>query len=477
MRISALRPPASGAAALVLTLAASLAACSQSAAPASTTGTPDPGPAPEPSTTTGGRCVYTSPFTQAEECREYTGAGWAAGAGADDCAVRSGTFAEDGACEYPSTLGACSIDAGKDTAYTIVFPGEDSSKCASTQMGCEKFAKGTFAPGKVCEGVGPTDPPPDTGGVYQPPELTCSDPLAGEPPGQSDGKVCTRSGIAACTEPGRRFDDYASCKPVLTQRPYWPAPASSYETPKDDPILSDASYMAEIAWAKEQASACGCVCCHSAESAPNGKTSNWYIEKGPNWIDSFNPTGLALVANWIDSTQLGAYPASDNNGFSRDVSGLPSTDPARMVKLFESELARRGYTKADFADATPFGGPLYDQSLYVPSACTGGEGVKSDGSVVWSGGGARYVYVLASGAKNPGVPPNLDEPEGTIWKLDVSPVSKPLTSGIAYGSAPAGTFQAVPEKGAPEALSKGSAYYLYVLADIGIPITRCLFTY
>jgi hypothetical protein len=30
--------------------------------------------------------------------------------------------------------------------------------------------------------------------------------------------------------------------------------------------------------------------------------------------------------------------------------------------------------------------------------------------------------------------------------------------------------------GAPAALAPGQTYYLYVLADIGIPLTRCLFT-
>ncbi len=462
------------AAALALGLFGGLAACTQAATPS---GTGDPSPTPTPKPDTADRCVYSSPFTSAEECRQYSGKEWTAASGAAECENHTGVFEEDAACDYPSTLGVCSIDSDKDTAYSIVFPGNDAGACASTKMGCEVFAKGIFTAGKVCEGLDPDDPPPTGGNVFEPPVLACVDSLAGEPAGQSNGQVCTRSGIAACTEPGRAFADYASCSPVLTQRPYWPAPPSSYETPGDDPLLSNPDYLAEIAWAKEQVEACGCVCCHSEKSAPGGKPSNWYIEKGPNWIDSFNPSGLALVANWIDSTQLGAYQAEDNNGFSRDVSGLPSTDPARMVKLFEGELARRGYAKADFADATPFGGPLYTQSLYEPTDCKAGEGVKSDGKVIWAGGLARYVHVLAAGSANPGVPPNLDEPEGTLWKLDVSPKASPLKSGIAYGSTPAGSAQAVPAGGQPAALVSGSQYYLYVLADIGVPITRCLFTY
>jgi hypothetical protein len=34
----------------------------------------------------------------------------------------------------------------------------------------------------------------------------------------------------------------------------------------------------------------------------------------------------------------------------------------------------------------------------------------------------------------------------------------------------------VPAAGAPSALTPGATYYLYVLEDVGIPITRCLFT-
>ena len=55
----------------------------------------------------------------------------------------------------------------------------------------------------------------------------------------------------------------------------------------------------------------------------------------------------------------------------------------------------------DFADAAPFGGPLYSQMVYEPSACQNGEGVASDGTLVWTGGLARYVYVLAAGTQSP----------------------------------------------------------------------------
>ncbi|MCA9698471.1 MAG: hypothetical protein KC431_13155, partial [Myxococcales bacterium] len=92
---------------------------------------------------------------------------------------------------------------------------------------------------------------------------------------------------------------------------------------------------------------------------------------------------------------------------------------------------------------------------------------------------ARYIYVLEAGADNPIVPPNLDLPAGTLWRVDVPwDGGTPISSGeISYGSAPAGMMQRYPEGVAPDALVPGEEYYLYVTRDVAIPITRCLFTY
>ena len=86
------------------------------------------------------------------------------------------------------------------------------------------------------------------------------------------------------------------------------------------------------------------------------------------------------------------------------------------------------------------------------------------------------MYVLEKGSANPTVPPNLDLPAGTLWRLDVPYEGKPIRSGISYGVVPDGVTQRMPEAGAkPQALVTGTEYYLYVLADVGIPITRCTF--
>jgi dipeptide/tripeptide permease len=54
---------------------------------------------------------------------------------------------------------------------------------------------------------------------------------------------------------------------------------------------------------------------------------------------------------------------------------------------------------------------------------------------------------------------------------------KPLVSGtVKYGVVPEGLTQHVPDQGSPPALTSGRQYYLYVTADVMLPITRCLFT-
>jgi hypothetical protein len=241
--------------------------------------------------------------------------------------------------------------------------------------------------------------------------------------------------------------------------------------------VADPEYAAELAWVTEQASACACVCCHQASATPEG-AAIWDTEAAGNWINTFTPYGLAFAGGFLDSSLLGAYPAAENNGFDRASTGLPTTDPARMAAFFARELEHRGLSPADFADADPTPAPFYQQWIFEPKTCAEGEGVAGDGTIRWVGGDARYVYVLAADAPNPGVPPNLDLPDGTHWRVDVPWDSSPMASGsVVYGEIPESARQSFPAAGSPPALKAGSTYYLYVLADIAVPITRCLFTY
>ena len=428
-----------------------------------------------------GSCTYTNLFSKGPECKGYTGTGWTADSAAEDCKNAMGgpgKFASGVDCAFADLLGTCTVQKDGEPGYVILSGGSDSSQCANGKLGCETFAGGTFAPGKVCAGT--VDPGTGGGGGYGStpfvqPHLDCKDPLPGEPAGNGPGgKVCTNVMISGCTEFDRHFEDYGVCADVLTQRPYWAAPASGKTDPAD-PRLKDPVFMAELTWSKQQIAASACVCCHTQKLAPNG-ASNWAIDRDDIWLDEVKDSGIAMLAGLADSTQLGAYPAKDNNGFDRTALGIPTTDVPRMQKFLLAEWTRRGHVPADGKQYPAFGGPLVSQAEYVPDTCAAGEGVAADGKVNWQGGDARYVYILSKGAKNPGVPPNLDVPDATVWHVNVPTAKAPLKSGIAYGVVTGDMVQRVPATGAAPALVKGETYYLYTLLDVGFPGSRCLFT-
>jgi len=424
-----------------------------------------------------GHCTYVNRFSKLEECRDYVGE-WSEEDARADCAGQGAEAALGAPCGIAERLGYCIL--GKDPQFLrITFPGSDASSCSSMERGCELFGGGVFDPAPVCGGADP-----GTGGtglpVFQQPVAVCRAPKPSEPPGRSaDGQVCTWEMISGATEEGRAFEDYASCDRVRTQRPYYPVPPNRLEGRADE-RLADAAYAAELQWVKSQIRSSACVCCHSTR-APEG-ASNWYLESSPNFVDSFHDRGLAMGAGWVDTAGFGAYPPEENNGFSRATpenphhSIFPTTDNARMVRFFEAELQRRGVDRAAWAGAPPGAGPLDTQRFYVPQACSAAEGLAADGTLRWLNGRARYVYVLEAAAKNPTVPPNLDLPLGTLWRLDVPADGTPLASGaVRYGDVPPGVSQRFPASGAPRALVPGDTYYLYVLADVGVPNSRCLF--
>lgn len=424
-----------------------------------------------------GRCVYVNGFSNDLECREFYGSDWTTEAMQDQCEVPvpgsdAGVFEPDVGCDRQAILGECVIDPGTVEASIIVFPGDNPDDCGGLVTGCS-FAGGEFVPSSVCGGVDPI--PPADYVPFEPLQQVCMAPLPGEPEGAGpDGDVCTWEAISGSTEEGRHFADYASCEVVLTQRPYWSA-AVEANTPDDDPRYSDTNWQTEYEWITEQVEASACVCCHSAELAPSGP-SGWFLEADGLWVDTLDDDAVAMLAGWIDSTAFGAFPPAENNGFARKITGLPSTDPLRTKAFFEDLAARRGVTESDFAGADPFGGPLADQLTYEPDDCSSSAGVDADGTVRWAGGPARYLYVLEADANNPGVPPNLDLPDGTLWRVDVPPTNDAISSGVAYGSDPVGAERVFPEDGAAQPLVSGEEYYLYVLFDIAQPLTRCVFT-
>ena len=285
--------------------------------------------------------------------------------------------------------------------------------------------------------------------------------------------VCTNVAISGCTVPGERFEDYADCEVVRTQRPYWVSRVP--ETDPADPRLDDAAFMTELAWVTAEIGACGCTCCHATGSGT--PATKFDIDAPGIRIDQLSDRGVAIFSGAISSEILGAYPAGENNGFDRSRTGPPTTDPERMAAFFAAELERRGVTDEELAEAPPFGGSLAGRITDPAEPCEEGLGVDRRGRVRWGETGARYVYVTEPGDVNPGVPPNLDTPPGTLWRLDVAPTSRPLESGLRYGDTPEGTAQRVPASGAPPELVEGRTYRLYASEDVLQTITNCTFVF
>lgn len=418
-----------------------------------------------------GRCRYENRFAGQDECRDYLGP-WDLEAATEDCTGWGGAFEADLRCDANAAVGWCVFDKDADTPILVSF---EEGTCSENERGCELFGGGVFVAGGQC-GDATVDPEDQVlTRPFPEPVESCVEPLPGDEPGASEGgQVCQWITMQGCTEPGRSWADYGSCEIPLVQRPYYPvAVRQGAEAP--DPRLDDPSYADELAWVKGELSSCSCVCCHSTTS-PEGP-ANWYLEAAGNFVNGMFDSGIAQGAGVIDSTVLGDLEPEDNNGFTRLPSVFPSTDPARMQAFFQREFEHRGLVSSDFDPIGTYG-PLTEQDLYQPAACTDGEGVGRDGTVNWSGGAARMVLVLDEGSANPGVPPNRDTPDGTLWRVDATdPTTRMLASGLGYGAVPDQGVQRFPASGAPAALEPGRTYYLYVSADYLQPITRCLFTY
>ncbi len=422
-----------------------------------------------------GSCSYTSPFSGDPECRQFYGA--------DDaeaetiCSKVDATYQAGVNCPAVESLGACYYESDGVQVVTTV-EGDAADKCGSNRFGCETFAKGYWEPSAFCSGsdeiVVASDPFPQ-------PELVCVDALSGEPEGQSDGgQVCTWNVVSGATEEGRHFSDYVGCEAVRRQRGYSPVPPNALSE-EADARMDDPTYVTEVDWVRSQLHSGSCDCCHSAAAERGAAIFDADFEG--NLANTFNDRGLAMGAGWVPTVGFGTYPAEENNGFERSspdnpyLSAFPTTDQARMKAFFEGELAHRGRTQEEFADDTYGAGPLDEQLNYVPERCSADEGVFKDGTFRWLPGRARYVYVLEADSANPTVPPNLDLPEGTIWRVDLPADGTPVSAdAVKYGEVPGGMTQAFPESGAPAALVDGKDYYLYVSADVVYPISRCIFT-
>ncbi|MEM7160183.1 MAG: proteinase inhibitor [Myxococcota bacterium] len=434
----------------------------------------EPEDAEEPDAMAVPRCEYRNAFTGESECKAYVGEAWTSDAARTDCERDipggGGTYIEDeGRCAVDPLLGRCDSPSAEALETYILLGGDDPGLCTNAELACTTFAMGEFTPGPPCEEATEDDDHV----VFIWPYETCSPPVDGEPPGERDGEVCVWESINGCVEEGRDFRDYGSCEVVLTNRPYYPVPGAETAGP-EDPRMDDSAYREELAWVTTQVEASACICCHS-EQSPQGPAI-WSVDGPTLWPDMMSDQAIGMFAGYVDSSALGAYPPEDNNGFDRIHSGMPSTDPMRMVEFWLGEFERRGLTPEDMEDVPPIGAALQEQVDYELPPCEAGDGIDADGVVTWEDPRrARYLYVLEEGSRNPGIPPNFDMPEGTVWRIDVPHTGQGFQSGLTYGSTPGDSWQRLPADDAPPPLVSGRRYHLYALYDVAIPIARCVF--
>lgn len=437
--------------------------------------------APGPDLSGGGQwsCILVNPFSGAPECKSYSGGSWDVDSAAEDCAAgqydEPGVFTDD-PCVVDPLMGVCAVPSYFGREYRLLLGGANPDFCTATARACTNFLEGEFLAAPACEGAF-VPPPVDAGFVFEWPTEECVAPPEGEAAGDGpDGAVCTWNLISACTEEGRSYLEYGDCDVVRTNRPYYAVPTRPVGE-DDDPRHQDTAFVEDSNWIREQVESCACVCCHT-ERAPDGP-SMWSIDDGPLFIDSMSDTAIAMFAGYIDSDTFGGFDPSENNGFNRLDSALPTTDVERTLGFFEAEFQRREIDAEWALAQRAIGGPLVEQRAFVPEPCTDETGFNDDGTIRWPvDRTARYLYVLGSDAVNPGMPPNQDLPDATLWRIDLPHTESPIPSGsITYGTLPSLMTQRFPADDAPpEPLRSGEEYYLYILQDIAFPIDRCIAT-
>ena len=104
-----------------------------------------------------GACDYVNPFSELNECKQYSGADWTDESAAENCgAVFAGTegnYRSGGKCRVSPNSGACVVTTDPGLSYYVLQEGT-AELCVTLSSACESFAGGTFVPtpGGVCDG-------------------------------------------------------------------------------------------------------------------------------------------------------------------------------------------------------------------------------------------------------------------------------------------------------------------------------------
>jgi hypothetical protein len=148
-------------------------------------------------------------------------------------------------------------------------------------------------------------------------------PNDGEPTGVENG---------TCAPEGAAFTDHFSCDGIAGPCPSTDERGARAQVPADATRQDDP----DLAWSAQQIRACSCSCCHNDDGLA-AHVYSWNF--APAWTDSLSTERLeTLAAGDYDDEDISP---SENNGFSRLISDIPSTDGERMRAFFERELNRR----------------------------------------------------------------------------------------------------------------------------------------
>lgn len=101
-----------------------------------------------------GRCVYTNPFAQVEQCKAYVGLAWTEHDALSDCSrpmigADEGIFEPGLACPDETLLGRCFVEETEPAAVVLHYPATEALGCNVVETGCN-HAGGVFVPGAVC---------------------------------------------------------------------------------------------------------------------------------------------------------------------------------------------------------------------------------------------------------------------------------------------------------------------------------------
>jgi hypothetical protein len=135
-----------------------------------------------------------------------------------------------------------------------------------------------------------------------------------------------------CAPEGTLYTDVYSCQGVDGPCPGSDEGASA-KVDEDASRLDDA----DLTWATAQLGSCSCSCCHNNEGV---SAYVWSWDFSPVWTDSLDAERLQKLVDGDTPHDNDIRPAR-NNDFTREGTGIPTTDPERMRAFLERELDRR----------------------------------------------------------------------------------------------------------------------------------------